>query len=218
MSNWDKSADPSKSQNFQTGPDGCGSRMTCASSLFQPAATNKTQGFAPGSWTQVAVDRTRPNGRVIGIDLLPAAPPKGASAIQGDFLSPQIQAIIKDYLCEPDLGRPTDEREDTVDENGMRLGYIDIERAIDRTPSPSTSSAQSAADTVDVVLSDMSEPWPPIFSFWSFTLSQPFFRLMNTSGITFRDHATSMVLFFFSSPPFLFPHLDARSQKFYYRT
>lgn len=44
----------------------------------------------------------------------------------------------------------------------------------------------------------MSEPWPQTAGFSSNTLSNPY-RLMNTSGINFRDHAGSMVSYI-SSP------------------
>ncbi|KAF3939377.1 hypothetical protein ABW19_dt0208031 [Dactylella cylindrospora] len=73
--------------------------------LLEPGMTVVDLGFAPGSWSQVAVSKTAPNGRVIGVDLLPAQPPKGASSIQGDFLSPGIQASIRKYLSDPDRGR-----------------------------------------------------------------------------------------------------------------
>jgi 21S rRNA (uridine2791-2'-O)-methyltransferase len=50
--------------------------------------------------TQVAQERTKPNGRVVGIDIIPAQPPKGVSTIQGNFLSPAVQALVKEYLQE----------------------------------------------------------------------------------------------------------------------
>ena len=46
---------------------------------------------------------------------------------------------------------------------------------------------------VDVVLSDMSAPWEQTTGFWKRSLSDPYFRMMNTSGMSFRDHAGSMV-------------------------
>lgn len=46
---------------------------------------------------------------------------------------------------------------------------------------------------VDVVLSDMSAPWEQTTGFWKKSLSNPYIRMMNTSGINFRDHAGSMV-------------------------
>lgn len=39
----------------------------------------------------------------------------------------------------------------------------------------------------------MSAPWPQTTGFTANTLSNPYHRLMNTSGNTFRDHAGSMV-------------------------
>ncbi|KAL8658937.1 MAG: hypothetical protein Q9202_007354 [Teloschistes flavicans] len=47
---------------------------------------------------------------------------------------------------------------------------------------------------VDVVLSDMSAPWEQTEGFWKRSLSDPYYRMMNTSGINFRDHAGSMDL------------------------
>lgn len=47
---------------------------------------------------QVALDRTRPSGKVIGIDLIPAEPPRGVATFQGDFLSPAVQKMVKDFI------------------------------------------------------------------------------------------------------------------------
>ena len=46
---------------------------------------------------------------------------------------------------------------------------------------------------VDVVLSDMSAPWDQTTGFWKRSLSDPYRRMMNTSGVNFRDHIGSMV-------------------------
>jgi hypothetical protein len=46
---------------------------------------------------------------------------------------------------------------------------------------------------VDVILSDMSAPWMQTAGFWKRSLSNPYIRMMNTSGINFKDHAGSMV-------------------------
>jgi 23S rRNA (uridine2552-2'-O)-methyltransferase len=43
-------------------------------------------GAAPGSWSQVALERVMPGGKVIGIDLQHIAPLPGATFIEGDFL------------------------------------------------------------------------------------------------------------------------------------
>ncbi|PON20424.1 ribosomal RNA methyltransferase MRM2 [Trichoderma gamsii] len=48
--------------------------------------------------------------------------------------------------------------------------------------------------SIQIVLSDMSAPWEQTSGFSSKTLSNPYDRLMNTSGIASRDHAGSMDL------------------------
>ncbi|CAO2654311.1 Nn.00g110440.m01.CDS01 [Neocucurbitaria sp. VM-36] len=191
--------------------------------LFKPGHTVVDLGFAPGSWSQVAVNRTTPDGRVIGIDLIPAQPPRGVSTIQGNFLSPVIQDEVRAYVRDPDLGRPRKQitskndkgrTEEELDE--MERGYIDIERqahldGIETEPigrPAEDKSSESVSDAkltlkerdirqgraVDVVLSDMSEPWDQTAGFYKKSLSDPYFRMMNTSGNAFRDHAGSMDL------------------------
>lgn len=168
------------------------------------------------------MNRTSPDGRVIGIDLIPAQPPRGVSTIQGDFLSPIIQDQVRAYVRDTDLGRPrrqvsssTSEglTEEELDE--MQRGYIEIERqahldgadpeAIGRpledsdgdNPISTNLSLQERdtqrGRTVDVVLSDMSEPWDQTTGFYKKSLSDPYIRMMNTSGNAFRDHTGSMV-------------------------
>jgi 21S rRNA (uridine2791-2'-O)-methyltransferase len=168
------------------------------------------------------VNRTSPNGRVIGIDLIPAQPPRGVSTIQGNFLSPVIQDEVRAYVLDPELGRPRKQitskedgelTEEDLDEK--ERGYVDLERhthlegvETEAIGQPSEEAQeQEMADvklslkqrdfrtgrTVDVVLSDMSEPWDQTAGFYKKSLSDPYFRMMNTSGNAFRDHAGSMV-------------------------
>ncbi|KAF2853802.1 FtsJ-domain-containing protein [Plenodomus tracheiphilus IPT5] len=190
--------------------------------LFKPGQTVIDLGFAPGSWSQVAVNRTEPDGRVIGIDLIPAQPPRGVSTIQGNFLSPEIQEEVRAYVRDPDLGRPRRQVASKMEEGRteaeleeMERGYIDIERhahldgaeaVIMEQPEDEQRLDASIAKlslkerdmrhgrVVDVVLSDMSEPWDQTAGFYKKSLSDPYFRMMNTSGTAFRDHAGSMDL------------------------
>lgn len=127
----------------------------------------------------MAIDRVSPGGRVVGLDILPAQPPKGVSTLQGDFLSPSVQLMLRDFLSDPERGRA---RASVVDK-----AYIDIERE-----ETSGSHVENPEKTVDVVLSDMWIPWEPPPKNFLRSLTEPF-RLMNTSGIRFRDHAASMV-------------------------
>ncbi|KAK1918996.1 hypothetical protein P3342_001126 [Pyrenophora teres f. teres] len=170
--------------------------------LFKPGQTVVDLGFAPGSWSQVAVNRTLPDGRVIGIDLIPAQPPRGVSTLQGNFLSPVIQEELRAYVRDPEMGRPTKQAptmtgdgltEEELDE--IERGYIDMERHAHLEPEEPEMAEQPAEGgkhgnvsptrlslkerdvqngrVVDIVLSDM---------------------MMNTSGNAFRDHAGSMDL------------------------
>lgn len=63
---------------------------------------------------------------------------------------------------------------------------------------------------VDVVLSDMSAPWAQTEGFWIKSISNPYYRMMNTSGMPFRDHAGSMVCTPF---PFVLIFLTRRAVK-----
>ncbi|KAK9321735.1 FtsJ-like methyltransferase-domain-containing protein [Lipomyces orientalis] len=147
--------------------------------IFQRGQTVVDLGFAPGSWTQVAVDRTGGNGRILGIDILPCIPPKGASTIQGNFLHVETQREVKAFLAEDSLGRPVDR--DALGAAGEEVGYIDLERQSELSASSHqgvddikpSANASAGARVVDVVLSDM---------------------MANTSGNSFRDHALSMDL------------------------
>lgn len=195
--------------------------------LFKPGQTVVDLGYAPGSWSQVAVNRTAPSGRVIGIDIIPAQPPRGVSTIQGNFLSPDVQAEVRAYVQDPTLGRPrkrtiissaeAEEEQLTEDElNEMERGYIDLERRTHLNGGSVESGREvdasggakggqehkmsrrmrdeSQGRVVDVVLSDMSAPWEQTSGYNKRSVSDPYFRMMNTSGMAFRDHAGSMDL------------------------
>lgn len=81
-----------------------------------------------------------------------------------------------------------------------------LEQVLDTDPThyfEAESRAERTADlpghehleerVVDVVLSDMSAPWEQTEGFWIKSISNPYYRMMNTSGMPFRDHAGSMV-------------------------
>lgn len=149
----------------------------------------------------MAVDRTKPNGRVLGVDIIPAQPPKGVSTIQGNFLAPDVQKYILDFLRDPKRGRPRQE-EFSVPREDETTGLSSSDQPQqpkDLSPSKQDGlqdelpQGSSGSKTVDVVLSDMSAPWYQTAGFWKRSLSEPYNRMMNTSGMNFRDHAGSMV-------------------------
>ncbi|KAF2436304.1 FtsJ-domain-containing protein [Tothia fuscella] len=196
--------------------------------FFKAGQTVVDLGYAPGSWSQVAVAKTAPNGRVVGIDILPVQPPKGVSTIQGNFLSAEVQKEVRAYVQDPARGRvrtrtissPSETvEEQDLDELGK--GYIDIERSahLDTTTDDGLVTGRGAQEggsmgglvkgtghltvqgrdeaegrVVDVVLSDMCAPWEQTTANWIKSVSNPYNRMMNTSGIGFRDHVGSMDL------------------------
>ncbi|KJZ72489.1 hypothetical protein HIM_08158 [Hirsutella minnesotensis 3608] len=166
-------------------------------------------GYAPGSWSQVALDRTLPHGQVVGIDLIPAQPPRGVATFQGDFMSPTVQRLVTDFIRtlrrRPPASRrgrnDEDDEDEDLDEKVAldQPSYIDQERHLaekvePETEEPTSPRLPSRSGLVDVVLSDMSAPWDQTTGFSANTLSNPYHRLMNTSGNAFRDHAGSMDL------------------------
>lgn len=187
--------------------------------IFKRGDTVVDLGYAPGSWSQVAISKTQPGGRVVGIDVIPAQPPKGVSTIQGNFLSPEIREEVRNFVQDPARGRArstgqlsrTWDDEDGLTEDELELesrGVLGRERLQDEeTATPvmvddeggeKAGFTQKELDRVEgrvvnVVLSDMSEPWPLTTSRWIKSVSNPFHRMMNTSGMAFRDHAGSMV-------------------------
>lgn len=159
--------------------------------LFRPGQTVVDLGFAPGSWSQVAIDFVKPNGRVLGVDLIPAQPPKGVSAIQGDFMSEEVREGVRRFVTDEGRGRLRRPTLATLEEDrdmSENEGYIDLERA-----SHEEEASEQEDRCVDVVLSDMSEPWDLVQGHHKRTLSNPYRRMINTSGNAFRDHVGSMV-------------------------
>lgn len=162
------------------------------------------------------MDRTFPNGRVLGIDIIPAQPPRGVSTIQGNFLSPSVQEEVKKFLRgsnrgwirqEPSFMAEGPEYQKITEEDleQSSRSYFELEQKSNvRTSSNADEIAQDMhrgrsktgdlrSGMVDVVLSDMSEPWEQTEGFWKRSLSDPYYRMMNVSGVSFRDHAGSMV-------------------------
>lgn len=55
-------------------------------------------GCAPGGWTQVAVQRNKGSGQVVGIDILETEPVAGATMIQQDFTEEDAPEKLKALL------------------------------------------------------------------------------------------------------------------------
>ncbi|KAL8716013.1 MAG: hypothetical protein Q9220_000680 [cf. Caloplaca sp. 1 TL-2023] len=164
---------------------------------------------------KVAVDRTAPAGHVLGIDVIPAKPPAGVSTMQGNFLSLAVQDEVKKFLkgikkgtARPraSLSYPNHELEEpgisdvgvqTYLEQEKQSGVLAPESAYDIPLDQTSADSANGLTTdllVDVILSDMSAPWDLIEGYRKRSLSNPYYRMVNTSGNNFRDHAGSMDL------------------------
>ena len=72
--------------------------------FLKPGARVVDLGAAPGGWTQVAVERTRPGkggGAVIGIDITPVEPVAGATVLAKDFYDDDAPALLTNLLGGP---------------------------------------------------------------------------------------------------------------------
>jgi 21S rRNA (uridine2791-2'-O)-methyltransferase len=77
---------------------------------------------------------------VIGIDLIPAQPPRGVATFQGDFLSPVVQKLVREFIARTAKQPSKKELEG--------LSYIDQERHA------SEEAADDSLASVDVSLFD----------------------------------------------------------------
>lgn len=67
--------------------------------LLRPGMTVVDLGAAPGGWTQYAVERVTPGGRVIALDVLAMEPVPGAAFIQGDFREESALRALEEALA-----------------------------------------------------------------------------------------------------------------------
>ncbi len=72
--------------------------------LIKPGMVIVDLGSTPGSWSQVAIQRLKGNGRVIALDLLPMVGIPGVEFIQGDFREDAILDQLEEILG----GKPID--------------------------------------------------------------------------------------------------------------
>ena len=112
------------------------------------------------------MDQTQPNGRVLGIDIIAAQPPKGVSTVQGNFLSGNVQSELKRLLCDQNRGRmkrlisPSEGRDmGNVTGKGLEVqstSYLEAEKkATNDAPTSLVSTYALGKNLVDVMLSDM---------------------------------------------------------------
>ena len=157
---------------------------------------------------------------MLGVDVIPAMPPKGVSTLQGDFTLQSTREEIQRFLSDRDRGRARsrdllveddealataqaiskDSVVTTIDEKEGH-GYLDHakEDAVRDDKSEAIEDEMDGEEhegkVIDVILSDMSEPWDLLDGLRHRSLSNPYRRMINVSGNSFRDHTGSMVSF-----------------------
>ena len=114
-----------------------------------------------------------------------------------------MQKYILNFLQDPKRGRSYQDEYSDIPSEDRAAGFnIDglsqqpVGSALDmqtKNPHNGVHENKVGLNTIDVVLSDMSAPWHQTSGFWKRSLSEPYNRMMNTSGMSFRDHAGSMV-------------------------
>jgi len=66
--------------------------------LIRPGMTIVDLGSAPGSWSQVAVQRLKGQGKVIALDILEMSPIGGVTFLQGDFREDSVLKLLEQTL------------------------------------------------------------------------------------------------------------------------
>ncbi len=66
--------------------------------LIRPGMTVVDLGSAPGSWSQVAVQRLKGQGKVIALDILDMQPIGGVAFIQGDFREESVLRVLEEKI------------------------------------------------------------------------------------------------------------------------
>jgi 21S rRNA (uridine2791-2'-O)-methyltransferase len=114
----------------------------------------------------------------------------------------ESESVSEEELNEMDRGYIDLERQSSLE--SLRKGTAvspsmekDGENGKQREPTTKEMDLKQGR-VVDVVLSDMCAPWDLVDGFNKHSISDPYYRMMNTSGMAFRDHAGSMVSLSFS--------------------
>lgn len=150
-------------------------------------------GYAPGAWSQVAFDRTGPDGVILGVDILPCAPPRGVSSIQANILSRKTHELIRLFFSRQFQLYYEDRLHK---DNGYFQHMLEqrLETTKDELNSGTEQETKIQETPIDVIISDMYEPWPQISGFWNNLTNSAYDRMANTSGVAIKDHYASMDL------------------------
>lgn len=154
-------------------------------------------GFAPGAWSQVASRRIADGGMVLGVDILPCSPPPGVSSIQANILSKKTHELIRLYFSKHfQLNRHDNLHADHgyLQHMTEELTHAEECETYREVFSPEIANDKIDKHPIDVIISDMYEPWPQDSGFWTNITNAAYYRMANTSGLAVRDHYQSIDL------------------------
>ncbi|SCU98970.1 LAFA_0G21154g1_1 [Lachancea sp. 'fantastica'] len=162
--------------------------------LFRKNANQRVLdlGYAPGAWSQVALERTGSDGIILGVDILPCSPPRGVHSIQANILAKKTHELIRLFFSKHfQLYREDQLHKD----HGYFQHMLEEELAFVNEQSAINSDRPCVEGTpIDVIISDMYEPWPQTEGFWNNFTNSAYDRMANTTGIAIKDHFMSMDL------------------------
>lgn len=124
---------------------------------------------------------------MIGIDLIPAQPPRGVATFQGDFLSPMVQKLVKEFIARTASQKASLKNKGVGVEAGSEEPVLDQPSYIDRERHASEEvgvkdAGESAASSVDV--SFFCSP-----DFGAFTVLLGFTSLLSLMGMLTADRS-----------------------------
>ncbi|GME95103.1 unnamed protein product [Ambrosiozyma monospora] len=177
-------------------------------------------GAAPGAWNQVEVEKCHPDSKILGVDILPYDPPSGVSTMQANILSKQTHRLIRDFFRKSDQERELKAARtmDIQSSSGGTIASItneslvasELENDSDERSESHNSNKGTKEKTIksveeieaerenerpiDVVVSDMYEPFLQVSGYHSRTTNLPYFRMANMTGLALKDHLASMDL------------------------
>lgn len=142
-------------------------------------------GFAPGAWSQICVQCCNGHSKILGVDILPCKPPRGVNSIQANIMSKKTHGLIKEFFGSEgeEFMKQLRKRTEVSRPSSPEVEY----------EAPLQGYGERSDLPVDVILSDMYEPFPQVTGFWNNTTNNAYYRMANTSGLRIKDHVNSVV-------------------------
>lgn len=94
--------------------------------LIRPGMAVVDLGATPGGWCQVVANIVGPQGKIVGLDLLPLEPLRGVEFIQGDFRDEEVLQKLEAAL----QGKPVGLVISDMAPNFSGVGAVDQDRSI----------------------------------------------------------------------------------------